>query len=510
MTHCRGLFDTEGIRTEPSIPAAPGRWRVPAALFAAILTLYLAFPTRDLYWDGAGFAMAVDHPNWFPMIEANHPIYIGFGWAVHFLALSVFPALRGITLLQALNSVFGALSVVMVYWLAAELLADIFDAVLLAGMFAFSATWWKFATDSNAYIPSVLLLLVAAWLLLPGRRARPVLVALVHTCAMLFHQLAVMFFVAAAVGIYMQSRGHRRTAARNVAVYLLAAFVFSSAAYYTCFHIATGHSDIAGYLRWITWHTPDASSSFAVARNAWFTVRGTARLAVGGRFGAFHSGPVAVTAVLALLGLGAALVLQNPGRSPEPAEAKDARAFLWTWVAVYIVFLFFWLPQNTFYRLFYLPPLVLPAGTALRKWGGRRALFAAAALLGVWNYLFYIHPNSLTENNALARAAVTMRSLWMPGTWVYEASLTPDNWVVFCFNPQVSFRNVDPAILTETTNDLKGFQEAGREAWIDQSGIDLLTADRAGNEWLKEHTRPEFQRDFSDGKHRVRFDRLFP
>jgi len=500
------------IRNNPSVQPVIG-WRVPAALFAAVATLYLAFPTRDLYWDGAGFAMTVDHPTWFPMIEANHPIYIGFGWVVHSLVLLIAPAVRGLTLLQALNSVLGALAVAMVYRIAADLFADEFDSVLLAGIFAFSATWWKFTTDANAYIPAVLLLLVAAWLSMPGRTPRPVLVALVHTCAMLFHELAALFFVAAAAGIYTQSRGDRRTAIRNVAVYLSVAFVLALTSYYECFHLATGHSDAAGYLRWITWHTPDASYSFGVARNAWLTIRGTARLAMGGRLGAFHSGPVALAVLLALFGVGVVLVRAGgPSRTlgPITSASRGAGVFLWSWVAVYVGFLFFWLPQNTFYRLFYLPPLVLLGGAALRKWRGRRALFAAASVLGVWNFLFYIQPNSLVENNTVVRAAVAMQSSWKPGTWVYEGSLNTDNWTVFCFNPQVMFRNVDRTKLAETSMDLKAFGDAGHEAWIDQSGIDLLSSDPGGSEWLAGHTRPGFARDFSDRKHRVRFERLFP
>jgi hypothetical protein len=66
-------------------------------LFVAVLTLYLALPTRMLYWDGAGFAMAVDHPGWFTPIEPNHPIYIGAGWGVHALARLVAPAILGLT-----------------------------------------------------------------------------------------------------------------------------------------------------------------------------------------------------------------------------------------------------------------------------------------------------------------------------------------------------------------------------------------------------------------------------
>jgi hypothetical protein len=95
--------------------------------------------------------------------------------------------------MQALNSVLGAIAVLIVYSIATRLFAGEFDALLVAGLFAFSGTSWKFATDAYIPFPSILLLLMAACLLLPGERARPVLVALIHTGAMLFHELAVLF-----------------------------------------------------------------------------------------------------------------------------------------------------------------------------------------------------------------------------------------------------------------------------------------------------------------------------
>lgn len=126
--------------------------------------------------------------------------------------------------MQALNSVLGAIAVLIVYSIATRLFAGEFDALLVAGLFAFSGTSWKFATD--AYIPSILLLLMAACLLLPGERARPVLVALIHTGAMLFHELAVLFVVPAVVGLHAQAGGDRK----SVIKYLALAFTLTSAA----------------------------------------------------------------------------------------------------------------------------------------------------------------------------------------------------------------------------------------------------------------------------------------
>jgi hypothetical protein len=211
-------------------------------------------------------------------------------------------------------------------------------------------------------VPSVLLLLVAAFLLMPDRPARPIVVALVHTFAMLFHELAVLFTVPALIALSGQGGG--------IAQYLVTAFAATSAAYFLCFHFATGQWGLAEYWHWITWHTPDSSFSFNVARNAWLSLRGTARLFVGGKFGQFHSGFLELAILLALVGVGALFVLKA-----EPAtERPRPTAFLVSWIAVYVVFLFFWLPQNTFYRLFYLPPVIL----LLR--GRPRVLYAALGI----------------------------------------------------------------------------------------------------------------------------------
>ena len=314
----------------------------------------------------------------------------------------------GLTVLQTLNSLLGAVAVVLLYSIAHELLADQLDAVLLAALFALSGTWWRFATDADAYVAPIVLLLICCRLLLPGQPARPLLVALVHTGAMLFHELAVLFVVPAAVGLYWQTRGNRRA----VVEYLALTFGFTSAAYFTCFYWVSGRADVEAYLRWITWHTPDSSFAFSVARNAWLTIRGTVRLALGGKISAFHPRLVELGSVITLVAIGAGLV---PREEDRPAGPRFAAWFLWVWIFVYVGFLFFWMPQNTFYRLFYLPPVVLLAGIGLRQWGGRRALYAAVALIGTWNFLFYIYPDSLVETTR-----------WYARPWHYGQSGSPE------------------------------------------------------------------------------------
>lgn len=174
-------------------------------------------------------------------------------------------------------------------------------------------------------------------------------VGLLHTCAMLFHVLAAIFLVPAVVGLYVQRRGDRRAAMRVISVYLATVLLLSSGAYYTCFQIATGQTDLAAFVRWVTYHTPDSDFSFDAVHNAWLTIRGTARLLVGGRVSNFDSGRIVDLGVLVgLSAFGMVFVRRaGPARSREPYH-KLLPLFC-SWVMAYAAFLFFWLPQNTFY-----------------------------------------------------------------------------------------------------------------------------------------------------------------
>ena len=64
------------------------------------------------------------------------------------------------------------------------------------------------------------------------------------------------------------------------------------------------------------------------------------------------------------------------------------------WLATYVVFLFFWLPWNTFYKLFCLPPIIVILAHLLMPYRGPRRyrLILFVATLALANLGFYIYP----------------------------------------------------------------------------------------------------------------------
>src|SRR6185369_2410632 len=120
--------------------------------------------------------------------------------------------------------------------------------------------------------------------------------------------------------------------------------------------------------------------------NLQYSLRGHVRLLFGGRFSSLKCRVDPVVVVLLLGLVGAALfgifeAVRNfrPVKLHLESQQKTVLLLSLVWTAVYVVFLFFWLPQNTFYRLFYLPALILLLGLALAPIKNSRALAAFVA-----------------------------------------------------------------------------------------------------------------------------------
>jgi hypothetical protein len=299
---------------------------------------------------------------------------------------------------------------------------------------------------------------VCFWLVLPDRKPRPLLLALVFFVALCFHQLAVIAYPVFALGVYLQDGSLTiKKRAVNAIAFSVAAFVLIVAAYAIVFYLATGSLGLVRFWRWTTYFSPDAETAFHFWSNLGYSLRGHVRLFFGGRFnllrGLMNPGVVLLLVVLAvaIVSLIAAVLWNLLSRNRRLGHArlmprqKTVVLLALVWAFSYLVFLFFWLPQNTFYRLFYLPALVLLLGLALaavRRVGVRRtyvvALFVAAVSLA--NFLFLIYPFSHVEKFPPLAFALERSREWPKGTVVYFGATNSDASLVRYFNPQTEWR----------------------------------------------------------------------
>src|ERR1044072_2883448 len=176
-------------------------------LFIATAVIYLSFPTRVYYWDGLVFAQMIEDANRLSpsLVHPNHLIYNFAGYLFYKLLRALGADIRALTALQILNSLLSALCARVLFSILMATLRSRYLSICLTVLFAFSATWWKFSTDANAYVPSVLFLLISFYLILPNRKSRPWLVAVQFFISMAFHELSVLAWPVLALGIFLQN-----------------------------------------------------------------------------------------------------------------------------------------------------------------------------------------------------------------------------------------------------------------------------------------------------------------
>ena len=433
---------------------------------------------------------------------------------------------RAIEVLQVANSVVSILTAYVLQQILRAKLRSNYLVWSLTLIFAFSSTWWKFSTDANAYIFSVFFVLLAFYSTLDGFKPRPVIVALIFSIATLFHQLAVFTYPVIAVALYRQTAAMpERKRKMIVAQFCVLSFLLVFITYFWSFYLLTGSVAPARFARWITSYSPDASFSFDPLSNLGYSLRGNLRLFFNARLSLLRGllNPVIIATVVVfgtvLLLWFLSVIKQLKRRRPDPGKAfaklkadKLAQLCL-VWIGLYLVFLFFWLPHNTFYRLFYLPAVILLGASLLKvnrrdefrpTW--RLGLFVA--VMGLFNFLFFIYPYSHIDKNPPLSLAMEMNGVWQPGTIVYFRADNTDNNMVAYFNPAIEWRPLPG--FEQMGAELKQLDAEGKSAWLDASAIDELRSSPEGTDWLASHGQRETWHERKARGYNVKFIQVKP
>lgn len=485
-------------------------------MFAGILLSYLLLLTKNYYWDGIFFAQTIEDAQYLDpqLLHPNHLIYNVAGYIFYKAAQALGLQVRAVEVLQILNCFVGVLSAYVLFRILIDCFKSAYLSAILTLIFAFSATWWKFSTDADSYIASVLFLLLSFYLILPNRKPRPFLVAATHALSMFFHQLAILFFPVVVLGILLQTSDEPLKRRLFPALkYSLTAFLITFPVFYYSFYLVTGGYAFRPFLRWITNFSPEHGFTFNFWDNLTYTLRGHSRLFVGGRLSFLRdlndtwmyvlAGLVLIIAVLFFYKLIRHFRELKPAFSRthlDAGQTKPLRLLCGIWIVCYLIFLFFFIPQNTFYRLFYLPAIIVLAGTFLAPYEAaqnhvrryRAALFAALVLAA--NLTFSAYPYAQVRANPPLALALEMKKAWPQGTIVYLATWNSDNYMVRYFNQQSIWREVKRETLEKELQHLPG-GDGGGSIWLDTTLVDLYQSTPEGQQWLEAHTlrQPEYE-----------------
>jgi hypothetical protein len=526
VTISRKVRGPESVQNPPSNTTALIRPRLIWIIFPAILVIYLLFPTKNYYWDGILFARVIESANGLhsTLLHPNHLLYNVLGYFLYKVFHAVGAQWRAIEVLQFANSVASVLTAYLLYRILKRSLQSDYLAWALTLAFALSSTWWKFSTDANAYIFSVFCLLLAFYFTLEEFKPRPLLVALIFSAAALLHQLAVIAYPLLALALFWQASTTSPKRSTFVAAqFCLFSFLLVFTTYYYCFHVVAETWIPAKFVQWVTSYSPDASFSFNFLSNLGYTLRGNVRLFFNARPSLLRgllSPPIVVTiavfAVVVLLWL-FALIRGTSLRNRAPKNllprlfTERLRKLYLIWIGLYIAFLFFWLPHNTFYRLFYLPAIILLIGellTTRRKEKTTYRLGLFVAVMALSSFLFFIYPNSHVEKYPPLSLALEMNNVWKPGTVVYFYSENYDNNLVAYFNPAIEWRPLRSS--DQMSEELKQVYDERKTAWLEASAIDQLRASANGAAWLAQHGRSDTWRERQARGYNVKFIQVGP
>jgi hypothetical protein len=498
-----------------------------------IFLIYLAFPTRDFYWDAIIYSQFIEDSPHFGahLLHPNHLFYNALGYAAFHAAQNPGFQTRAIYVLQLVTIVFSVFSALVFFKILQRSLRSLYLSYALTALFAFGAAWWRFSIDADVYPISVFFLLTSFYFLLPDKKARPFLIAVTHSLAMLFHELAVLFFPVAVLALVFQTVS--LDAPKRISIvfqYVFAAFLLTFGAYCLSFYLITGAFDFQAFLSWMTSFASDSEISWNAWRSLNLTLRGHRQMLFDGSSRLFDRNFLTVV-LLIIFGVSALFFAFRFALNFREikiwrqaiAEAKIYRQPLFllsaAWAIPYLVFLFFFIPQNTFYRLFYFPALVILLAVLLapfedfrrkRRW----RLASLIALLVLYNFLFYIYPNSRVRENTPLALAFEANQVWTDKTIVYHVpnaaafdSLDTNNRLVKYFNPSVAWKSLNFITLEEFESEIQAVRAGGGSVWLDASAIEKLTANPQGAEWLARNSR---QTELSLPAHRMKYVQIVP
>ena len=464
------------------------------ALLALPLVLYLAIPTRNYYWDGIAFANDIEkHAPGAVLVHPNHLVYaLWSGWLYGRIQELGFHT-RSLFVMQVVNSILAGLSVWLFYFCLRLRGIHMPVAVPVALAFGFTATWWRFATDANAYVPSIFLLLTAYILLASSKN--DALAGFAHAGAIVFHQLAIFSLPLALVRLRGRPRG--------LAAYLACALLPVTAGYIAAYRAVSPQPTWPGLLAWVTYHSPDSEFSFRPLVNLALTIRGTFRLFFGGRISDFAGDRISWGVLFLAVLVSIAFLVHCWRVRGQGAALSSAPRHLFIWAGCYALFLYFWMPQNTFYRLFYLPPLLIVFAFLLRSHAG--AAWRFLPVLFLWNFAFVIYPQSRAEFNAPLHFALVQRDKWPAGSPIVFYKFHPDLWTISYFNMQAAWISLERADTAELDRHLAYAHSENKPLWLEATAYELVAAVPAGRQWLAAHERPGELLEFRDEKHHFQF-----
>lgn len=337
--------------------------------------LYIALPTKMFHIDSVYHA---EHLENIPFhVNGFHPHHLLYLPAMHFLYdvfHAVFPHLRAMAFLLAFNAICGAATLFAFGVFLRKLGHSVFTRLSGMILLGFAYTFWHHSTDANISIPAHLLMLVVILLVFSDSffksKSRQVLTGILLAFAGLLHQIALVALVP--ISLYIISRAGEekyKLVSRFAISTLLVVFI----AYPTVF--AVYHGDISptpkNFIRWTGAFTheshdfsPNQEHSGDIVQtaarghtNAFFALK-PIELILFDRNTGDNLKSRRMYRYLFMLTLFSLAYYIGVVIRTKDIRRKSAGVFILFLFMAYFILTDAFIPENHFYRIFYLPALI--------------------------------------------------------------------------------------------------------------------------------------------------------
>lgn len=377
------MADTSETSGHSPVKKSRFRW-IPWILVPLMFIIYASNPTRRFYFDGVVFASIIEHGPFEALFNPHHLLYTGFFSMLENLIESILGRpVYGLEVMQWGNIIVGSILVGLMWRIISRLVADRVLALMVTLMGCFSITYWHYTTDADVYMISTAFLFLAADRLEIAMRQRTprtgdfIWIGIFHAFSILFHQLNVFWTICMITCLWTGIiPGNKRERWRWWWTYALSLSIPVAVAYLGIGIFVLGHTTPETFMFWITEYGHESVYWYTNPKDiAYLTVNGYLmvffhrysildsvlqyNLAQAVEEGRFWQG--FIKQVFGYYALGLLFFCYIAGLYNLKKYFKQypkMAVMLVSWLAPYVLFQFFFMPTNAFYKLFILIPIL--------------------------------------------------------------------------------------------------------------------------------------------------------
>jgi hypothetical protein len=337
--------------------------------------LYLLLPVKMYNIDGVYYAEHLENIPWSE--NSFHPHHLLFLPLMHLLFHGlklIIPSVSGMTFLQGLSAICGLLTLIVFSKLLSKSGASAWTkstAILLLGS---SYSFWHFSSDADIYIPAYLILLVCIYLILGKRFTQSpmmqFLTAALLAFSVLVHQICLAAIIPISILLILKRKELTLAPLKRFILTFSLILLIVYPLVFIAFHGDTLSSP-GNFIRWIS-ASGQAKQYFSFSKeqgrnffdvnsrgytNAIFALKPIEKILYDNRSGDTRTSfrLYRYFTLLTLIPVLLVILYMYAGKIPK----DDISAFFAYLFVAYFLLTSIFMPENQFYRIFYLPSLIM-------------------------------------------------------------------------------------------------------------------------------------------------------